>query len=157
MPTTQGLQSLAAKLIERDLGTAGRLLETLPEHDAVQTLGSRPPELAASLVSQLQTAYAAELLQSAEPGLLKTIARQLEPAHAAAIFARLPHDTRETFIQHLTPKLKQAVREHLEFPENSVGRLMSTQLLAFRENTRVRDAIEKIRALAQKRYPSPHT
>ncbi|MFM1943268.1 MAG: magnesium transporter MgtE [Verrucomicrobiota bacterium] len=157
MPKTQGLQSLAAKLIERDLTTAGRLLETLPEEEVVQTLSSLPPEIAASLVSQLQTAYAAELLQSAEPSLLKTIARQLEPAHAAAIFARLPHDTREAFIQHLPQKLKQAVREHLEFPENSVGRLMSTQLLAFRETTRVRDAIEKIRSLAQKRYPLSYT
>jgi len=115
-------------------------------------LRTLPPDLAANAVRQLQAAYAAELLKSAEPALFRAIARQLEPAHAASIFVHLPDETRERFLKQLPPKLKEAVREQLEFPENSVGRSMSTQFLAFRDQMKVRDAIEKIRTLAQKRY-----
>jgi len=67
----------------------------------------------------------------------------------------LPREVRERLVSHLPPKLKKQVQEHLTYPEDSVGRLMNTQFMALRKNLKVQEVIERIRDLAQKRYPPP--
>jgi magnesium transporter len=144
------------KQFERDPTASARLLETMEEAHVVGVLRALPASLAARAVRQLQVSYAAALLRDAESDLFAEIAREIEPTHAATIFMHLPQEARERFLQHLPERLKEQVREHLTFPEDSVGRLMSTQLIALRENLRVKDAVERIRTLAQKRFPSSY-
>jgi len=150
------LLPLVRKYFETDLGAAARTLETMPEEEVVEVLKALPPALAAKAVRQLQVSYAAAVLRDAEADLFKEIATGLEPYHAASIFMHLPPEARDRLLQHLPDKLKREIQEHLAYPENSVGRLMSTQFLAFRESTRVHEAIERIRMLSAKRFPDSY-
>lgn len=150
------LRTLVEHMFERDQAAAARLLETLDEAQVVEVLRLLPPEGAARAVRQLQVTFAAALLRDAEAELFAEIARELEPAHAAAIFMHLPVDARERFLQHLPERLKRDVQEQLTFPEDSVGRLMGTQFLALRQDMTVREAIERIRMLAQRRFPASY-
>jgi len=148
--------ALVQKYLETDLPAAARHLETLTEEEVVEVLKALPSRLAARVVRQLQVSYAAALLQNAEADLFQEIARELDPAHAATIFMHLPTEVRERFVQHLPEKIKRQIQEQLAFPENSVGRLMNTHFVALRKNLTVREAVEKIRALAQKRFPASY-
>jgi magnesium transporter len=150
------LLPLVRKYFETDLLAAARTLETMPEEEVVEVLKALPPALAAKAVRQLQVSYAAAVLRDAEAGLFKEIAAGLEPYHAASIFMHLPREARDRLLQHLPDKLKREIQEHLAYPENSVGRLMSTHLLVFRESIRVQEAIERIRALSAKRFPDSY-
>lgn len=156
MTETSPLLPLVQKYIEADVGTAARTLETLSEEQVVEVLKMLPGGLAARIVRQLQVSFAAELLKDAEADLFKEIAEGLDPHHAATIFMHLPREARERFLQHVPEKLKREIQEQLTYPENSVGRLMTTHFLAFRTSSRVHEAIERIRVLGQKRYPASY-
>lgn len=150
------LRTFVERMFERDQAGAARLLETMDEGQVVDVLRLLPPAVAGRVVRQLQVTYAAALLREAEAELFVEIARELEPQHAAAIFMHLPKEARERFLQHLPERLKRDVQQQLTFPEDSVGRMMSTQFLALRQDMTVREAVERIRALAQKRFPASY-
>jgi magnesium transporter len=156
MNEAPALLPLVRKYFESDLASAARALETLPEEEVVEVLQALPAGLAAKAVRQLQVGYAAAVLRNAEAGLFEEIAGGLEASHAATIFMHLPREARDRLLLHLPDKLKREIQEHLAYPENSVGRLMGTQFLAFRKSVRVQDAIDRIRALSAKGFPDSY-
>jgi magnesium transporter len=52
--------------------------------------------------------------------------------------------------------MKSQIKEFLAYPDDSVGRTMSTEVLSFHKETTVNDAIERIRSLAKKRFPASY-
>jgi magnesium transporter len=153
---TAALLPVVKRYFETDPTGATRSLETMPEEQVVDVLKALPPALAARAVRQLQVTYAAAVLKDAEADLFKEIAEGLDPHHAATIFMHLPGAARERFLQHAPEKLRREIQELLTYPEGSVGRLMTTNFLAVRANVTVGEAIERIRALAQKRFPASY-
>jgi magnesium transporter len=57
---------------------------------------------------------------------------------------------RQEFLALLDEKQKREVQDLLLFPQDSAGRVMSTKFIAFHGDTRVKDAVEKIRSIARK-------
>ncbi|MFH1574802.1 MAG: magnesium transporter, partial [Acidobacteriota bacterium] len=156
MPESAPLLPLVQKYFEHDTAAAAHSLETMAESEAVEVLKALPPQLAVRAIKHLQVSYAAALLKDADPELFQTIFAALEPGFAATVFMHLPDDARERLLDHIPEKLKIQIREHLSYPEDSVGRLMSTNFLAFHHDITVAEAIEKIRLLAQTRFPSSY-
>lgn len=150
------VNTLVRKYFETDLPGATRALESMDESEVVAILKALPPVTAARAIRQLQVSFAAELLKNAEADLFRAIAAELEPTHAATVFMHLPADARDRFLQEMPPKLKREVQEHLTFPEQSVGRMMSTSFLSLRDDMSVREGVERIRTLAQKRMPASY-
>ncbi len=147
---------LVEKFFEHDTSVAAHSLERMPEDEAVDVLAALPPSLAVGALKHLQVSYAAALLKDAEPDVFRSVASQLEPAFAATIFMHLPEDARERLLEHLPKRLVDEIREQLAYPEDSAGRLMSTDYLSFHGHVTAQEAIEKIRALAQKRFPASY-
>jgi magnesium transporter len=150
------LLPLVEKFFEHDTVAAAHSLERMAEEEAVEVLLSLPASLAARAIRHLQVSYVAALLKDAEPELFREIASALEPQLAATIFMHLPQDTRERLLEHIPGKLKTQIRELLTYPENSVGRIMTTDFLSFHKDVTAHEAVEKIRSLAQKRFPASY-
>ena len=147
------LLPLIEKLFDHDLAAAAHILEGMGEEEAADVLRSLPPRLAVRVVKHLQISYAAALLKSADDVFLHEITSQLDPRLAAAILMHLPADARERVTEHFSGQLKGQIREMLEYPEDSVGRLMTTDFLRFHKGESAQEAIEKIRTLAKRRFP----
>jgi magnesium transporter len=128
----------------------------MPEDEAVGVLGALPPPLAVRALKHLQVSYAAALLKDAERDVFRSVVSELDSSFAAAIFMHLPQDARERLLEHLPKRLVDEIREQLAYPEDSVGRLMSTDYLSFHKDDTAQEAIEKIRALAQRRFPASY-
>lgn len=150
------LLPLVRKYFERDSQAAARSLEMVTEDEAVQVLKALPVPLAVQALKHLQVSYAAALLEHSDADLFKAIAAVLEPEHAAAIFMRLPEETRQHLLQQIPKKLKSQIKDLLAYPEDSMGRLMTTKFLSFRKNVTASEAIEKIRSLAKTRFPASY-
>lgn len=150
------LLPLVRKYFERDTEGAAHSLETMDEEEAVQVLTSLPPHLAAAAVRRLQVGYTAALLRNADPELFRSIVPSLEPQLAASIIVRLPEEKQQQMLGFLPERLKRSIAEALTYPEDSIGRIMGTDFLAFHQETTVGDAVEKIRSLARKRYPASY-
>jgi len=150
------LVSLVQKYFERDPVTAARSLESMDEEEAVDVLKALPASLVGQAFRHLQVSYAAALLKDADAELVRHLAGALDPPLAATIFMHLPEEARERFLAHIPEKVKRRIQEHLTYPENSVGRIMTTDFLSFRKDLTVHDAVEKIRLLARRRFPASY-
>jgi magnesium transporter len=150
------LLPLVQKFFENDLSAAAGVLESMPEEEAAGALKSLPTPLAARVVKVLQISYAAELLKEADDYMMIEMTSHLDPQFLASIMMLLPQDARERMSQHISGKLKDQIRELLEYPEGSIGRTMTTDFVALKKNNRAEEAIEKIRSLAKRKYPSSY-
>lgn len=144
---------LIKAFFDNDIEASARILENLDEENAASVLQSLPPETAVRALKHLQISYAAALLKDAEGTFLAGVAARLDPQLAAAVLMHLGTEAQERIAAHLPDALKTRVREMLEYPAGSVGRIMSTEFLSFREDTSAQDAIERIRQLSKKKYP----
>ncbi len=144
---------LVEKFIENDPETASRIFEGLPQEDVAGVFQSLPPALAVRMIRHLQISFASALLKDVDDRFLGDIVSRLDPQLASSILMHLPVDARERMSAQIAGKLKDQIRELLEYPEESVGRIMTTDFLSFDKKVLAQEAIEKIRLLAKKRYP----
>jgi len=145
--------SLAQKFLEQDIDKAASIIESLTEDEGAEIINSLPPLLAVRLIKHFQVSYAAALLKNVDETFLREITAYLEPQVATSILMHLPGDVRERMTTQLTGKLKGQILELLEYPEDSIGRIMTTDFLTFNKDILAEDAIDKIRSMAKKRLP----
>lgn len=144
------LLPLVQKYFESDPVSAAHTLETMSEEQAIEVLKNIPMDIAIKAVSHLNDSYAAVLLQKMPQGLFKKIANRLDSHKGANILLKFSHDMRQFFLELLDENKKRQLQELLNYPEHSAGRIMTTDLIAFHTDVKVKDAIQKIRQLAQK-------
>lgn len=147
------LLPLVRKFFERDPAAAAHSLETMDETEAAAILQALPPTLCAQAVPYLQVGHAATLLKQAPPELFSAIVEKLKPEQAAAIVVLLPQESRAALLERLSEPARRQVQELLTYPDNSAGRIMSPEFLAFREDVTVKDAVHRIRTVVGKNAP----
>ena len=150
------LLPLVQKFFENDLSAAAGILESMPEEEAAGALKSLPIPLAVRVVKVLQVSYAAALLKDADDQFLIEMGSHLDPQFLASILMRIPKEARERISKHISEKIKGQISELLDYPEGSIGRSMTADFIALKKNNLAEEAIEKIRSLAKKRYPSSY-
>lgn len=156
MSASKTLLPLVRKYFEDDPLQAAHSLETMSEHEATAVLKALPPELSAQALPYLQIKYAAALLKRMPAELCKEIAERLEPQLAASIFINLPNDAKQKLLSHLSDKIKRQIQELLIYPDDSAGRIMTTDFFALNMNLSVKDAVQKIRSATRKKTPASY-
>ncbi len=151
------LLPIVRKYFEDDPRKAAHSLETLSEEEAVRVLKTLPSVLSSQAFPYLQDHYAAALLKEIPQDLFNQIVEKLDPQQGARIFINLPNDIRKRFLEHLPEKIKARIQELLTYPENSAGRMMMTDFLAFHGELKVKDAIQRIRLLERKKATNSYT
>lgn len=151
------LLPLVKHFFEDDPAAAARHLESMSEHEAAAVLKTLPLTTATNVFPNLRASYAAALLQDIPHELFSQIITHIDPQRGAEIFTHLASDKRKLLLEHLPEKTKKLIMALLTYPEDSAGRIMSPEVLAFRQDIKVKDAIQKIRQLAQKKYPASYT
>jgi magnesium transporter len=154
MQKSTPLLYLAQELVERDAAAAARRLEGMSTDDALAVMQALPARSKSRVFPLLQIGYAASLIRESEPADFETIIRGLDAERAASIFMQLPDDARERFAPHLPEKVRRHVGELLKYPQDSVGRLMTPHFFSMHKDMRVRDAIKKVRSMANRNASS---
>jgi len=150
------LLPLLGPLIEAEPMRAAHLLEAMSEDKALEALRALPAPLAATLIPHLQSGYAAALLGGTDDEAVATVANRIDPKRAAAMLMQMSPEAIERILPHLSESLRREVQEQLTYPVDSVGRMMSTQFLAFHDTMIAEDAVQKIRSLARTGMPSSY-
>jgi magnesium transporter len=149
--TSIPLLRLARRFVESDPIGAAHTLETMELQEAASVLKELPPSLLAQVFRYLPARLVTDLVKEVPRHLFRQILERLDPEQAAAILLELPNDLRQVFLERLSQKAKRQIQEILTYPEDSAGRIMTRQFLALHTDTRVRDAIQRIRLLANRR------
>jgi magnesium transporter len=152
METTVALPIVQA-FVERDPAAAARSVALLEVRRAVSVLRELPREGLARLVPYLPPPLSGQALAGLAADTLTDVLARLEPEHVAPILMALPVADRPRLVEALDAKKKARVRELLDYPDDSAGRMMSTEFVSFHTDTRVDETIEQIRALSAKGVP----
>ena len=142
---------LIEKFIEHDAVSASNIIESLEDDEAIDVFEELSPTASAKIIRNLQVGYAASLIEKMSDGVLSKILSLIEPQLLTSILMHLAHDSRERLKNYIGEAVEKQIRELLEYPEGSVGRVVSTDFLSFDKNVIAKDAIRKIRSLSKKR------
>ena len=124
----------AAQKIASMLPTdAAILLADQPVHTVLRVWHFLPPGVVENIVLQLSEQKIKELLANMDSGPCAALLNRLDSKEQARIFALLDDD------------LAKEIRELLDFPADSAGALMDTNVTAFNENMTVGRALTQLR------------
>ena len=142
------LEFYVKKFSEYDPVISAHVIETLDVDDSAEVLKSLPAEVSKTIFENLQNEYAALLLGELPDELAGEIIRGMEPLKVSLIVSVCPMALKNKIALNLTEKQKREIGELLEYPKDSVGYIMSPIFLALREDLRISDAVNKIKAMA---------
>src|SRR5262245_53629440 len=69
----------------------------------------------------------------------------MEPDEQADIVSKLPEDLRQALLQRLTPANQQEALQILQYPENTAGRIMTTEYISVSPKSTVKEALDAVK------------
>jgi len=108
-----------------------------------------PRQFAADVFSELTPAAQDELLNELTNTEIRTLLADLDPDDRTALMDEMPAEMTRKLLNLLNPQDLKETRVLLGYPENSVGRVMTPDILYIKEDWTVREAIEYIRAVGR--------
>jgi len=126
---------LADILEELDSKSLLDVFTSLDEEQAADVLEEMEPEVQQDVVKSLSVEKAADLLE------------KMPADEAADILDALEDDRAEELLKEMETEASDEIRELMEYSENQVGSLMSTDFISFHESKTVADTIAELRRL----------
>ncbi len=100
---------------------------------AAKTLKELPPELLPDILALIDDEKVARVIVQADPD------------DAVTFIDSLPDERKEKVLALVDPDRRESVQQQISYPEETVGRIMTTDYLALPPNTTAQGAIDKIR------------
>jgi len=121
------------------------LIVDLPEQDKVIVFRVLPADLASDTFEHLEFDTQEELLKAMGNEEVASILNDMSPDDRTALLEELPGTYAKRLIQLLSVDERKVAQTLLGYPENSVGRLMTPDYIAVRQDWSVGDTLEFIR------------
>jgi CBS domain-containing protein len=133
-------------------------LNTLHPSDLADIIEDLGKKSSMSVFSALDEEKAADVLEELEPHAQVHIVENLPVPKAADVLEKMPadevadildeleEDKVELLLNEMDTESSQEVRELLEYPDNSVGSLMTTDVLSFRREVTAESVIAELRS-----------
>jgi len=136
------------RFVDVDGRQAGLCLEGMPVEEAADVVRLLPPESIAACLEHMHPAAAAALLQALESETACTALAQVGTDCAADILRALPAQSHKETLERMPADRRRELLELLAYPEDSAGRLMKMDYLAFHKDLKVQEVIGRLRGLA---------
>lgn len=144
------------KFIEQDPARASHLMESMDASEVARILPALPLQTGLRVIRRLQVSFAAAVLENAVREYVKSLMPQLDPQFLTAVLMHTSEHFREQIKEDITRPVRDQIRDLLTYPEGSIGRIITTDFIAFDKDMLVRDAVAKIRSLAKTRSPASY-
>lgn len=144
-------RKLASTLLDRYPDEAARLLEKAPDAEVVGLLENELTRPAVEVLKGLTPDRAVQAIIDMSDGRTRRVLEALDPHRAAALLARMDEETRERNLAVLDPEQADDLRAMTKYPSDRAGALMDPRVTAFRPESTVREVIQRLKSLRQKR------
>lgn len=151
MPHANAAVSAIRNFINADPAKAAHAIEPLDAQEGAAIMAALPPSAAAACLEKMQPACAAAILRRLLPEPGRAVMALLPPFITAELITVLPQGEREAAVALLGADAARAVAEILTYPQQSAGRMMKKNFLAFRTSVPVQEVMTRLRALDKKR------
>ena len=140
---------LRKTFIECHPADLAELLSDIGENDQVVLFKLLPRELAANTFAYLCVTRQKHLLEAMDQQEIAWLLSVMSDDDRTALLERLPGNLAASMIQLLTPDERSVAQALLNFPEDSVGRLMTPEFLSISEEWTAQQVIDHIRTHGQ--------
>jgi len=106
-------------------------------------------ETAAEVISEMEPSFRSEFLEMIDVDRLVEILSAMADDDTAAIIAELPEDIREQILVRMSDEDTEEVAELLSYPEDTAGRIMTTDFLTLPETLTAGEATREVRRAAE--------
>ena len=121
------------------------LIADLPEEDQVVLFRILPHNLAGPTFEYLSRHDQKRLLEAMGREDIVKVINEMSPDDRTALLEELPASAVKELLRLLTPKQLQIAQQLLNYPERSVGRLMTPDFIAIRDEWTVQQVLDYVR------------
>jgi magnesium transporter len=134
-------------------------IEELPAPDGAAVLSNLPSRRAAGIAEYLDPETAGGILSEMDPTLAASVITDMEALEASMVLAAMDSDDRVDILEHVTGPLHEEllgemdvldaadIRRLEQYPPDTAGGIMTTQVTALPEDLTVEQAISELRRL----------
>ncbi|MEO5675866.1 MAG: magnesium transporter [Chitinophagales bacterium] len=157
MPATE-TQELARQMLDGNLFQLRHLIDRLQPEELAEVLNQTketelhkifqflPPEKAILTFENLEYDVQEELLSNFNFSQLTNTLNQISADDRTQLFERLKPETVQRYISLLTDEERRVAQSLLNYPEDSIGRLMTPELVSVKEEWTIQQSLDYIRA-----------
>jgi CBS domain-containing protein/sporulation protein YlmC with PRC-barrel domain len=121
------------------------ILEDLGKKSSMSVFSALDEEKAADVLEELETHAQIHIVENLPVNKAADVLEKMPADEVADILDELEDEKAELLLKEMDRESSQEVRDLLEYPDNSVGSLMSTDFLSFRAEATVEDVIAELR------------
>lgn len=157
MDTWRFLLPEVIELLQEDPQQIPEALSDFHPADVGEIINNLPVELVPRMLDVFPIEKAADFFEyTSEPVRIKVIPMMdftkaaslldhMEPDEQADLVAQLPEELQQNLLKRLTPANQEEARQILQYPENTAGRIMTTEYIAVGSRTLVQDALSAVK------------
>ena len=131
-------------------GEAARKLEAMSATDAAELLAAQPQHAAVAAWQFLSPDIANAVLKVLPVATGAYFLAESVPEASAAVLVRLSVEDRDHWLASLDPQIARELREMLNYPDDSAGRLMDPKVSYVRSDLTVGEALDRLRAMKRR-------
>lgn len=139
------LHALRAALLEENEVDIAEFLEELPQDKIVVVFRTLPKEMAAEVFSNLEPDTQQVIIQSATDQEVSAIVEELYVDDAVDMLEELPANVVKRVLKAARPDTRKLINQFLNYPDNSVGSIMTAEFTDLKQSMTVAQAIAHIR------------
>lgn len=144
-PTLSPVESLNKAFMLDFPGDAARRIATMNPQEAAATLLEQPVHIIVRIFERLNHGVVDLVLLSLPEEKAAEVLNTMETGLSTALLSRLSEEDRTRLLGHLSKNAAKELKGLLEYPADSAGQLMRTQVIAFNEKLTVEQAISQIK------------
>ena len=139
------LHALRAALAQENEVDIAEFLETLAQEPILLVFRTLPKELAAQVFSNLSPDTQQLIIQSATDQEVTAIVEELYVDDAVDMLEELPANVVKRVLKNARPETRKLINQFLNYPDNSVGSIMTAEFSDLKKDMTVAQAIDHIR------------
>jgi magnesium transporter len=121
------------------------ILEDLGKKSSMSVFSALDEEKAADVLEELEVNSQIHIIENLPVDKAADVLDKMPADEAADLLDELEDEKAELLLDEMDTELSQEVRELLEYPDNSVGSLMTTDILSFNPEVTVEEVINELR------------
>lgn len=137
--------ALRAALVEENEVDVAEFLEELSQEQTLLAFRTLPKEMAAEVFSNLSPEKQQVIIQSATDQEVAAIVEELYVDDTVDMLEELPANVVKRVLKNAKPDTRKLINQFLNYPENSVGSIMTAEFTDLKQNMTVAQAIAHIR------------
>ena len=121
------------------------ILEDLGKKSSTSVFSALDEEKAADVLEEMETHTQIHIIESLPVNKVADVLEKMPADEVADILDEIEDEKAEMLLKEMDSESSQEVRDLLEYPDNSAGGLMTTDVLSFRSELTVDEVIKELR------------